>query len=116
MPVSPETGLIVAKGVAWSRKRWIMKAPPPWYRNRGALSNHQRKACLALGEAAHAAYDTMGKTPYKGVSMPSIAVKVATTVPKGEAAHGGKTRETRRTEAHSAARSSLDALRASVRG
>jgi len=114
LPVSPETGLLVAKGVPWSRKRWIMKAPPSWYRNRGALSPAQRKACATLGEAAYGAYGTKGKTPYKGVSMPSIAVKVATIVPKGEGAHGGKTKETRRTERHTAARASLDALKAAA--
>ncbi|MBA7639582.1 hypothetical protein ES703_47241 [subsurface metagenome] len=114
MPVSPETGLIVAKGVPWSRKRWIMKAPPAWYRNRNALSAPQKKACAALGEAAYAAYGTTGKTPYKGVSMPAIAVKIAITVPKGEGAHGGKKKADRRTEAHTAARASLDALKVGI--
>jgi len=115
LPISPEFGLIVAKGVPWSRKRWIMKSPPAWYRNRSALSGPQAKACMALGDAAFAAFGTMGKTQYKGVSMPAVAVKVATTVPKGEGAHGGKTKESRRTERHAAARASLDALRALIR-
>ncbi|GAJ00332.1 unnamed protein product [marine sediment metagenome] len=114
MPVSPETGLIVARGPPWSRRKWIQKAPPAWYRNADALSVPQKKACVALGEAAHAAYGTMGKTPYKGISMPAVAVKVAITVPKGEGAHGGKSKEKRRSDAHTAARASLDALKASI--
>jgi hypothetical protein len=110
MPVGP-FGLIVAKGPAWSRKPWILKTPPPWYRNRNALSSPQIKACLALAEAATAAYGTKGKTQYKGVSMPSVAVKVATTVAKGAGVHGGLTREERGRRAHEAAAASIASLR-----
>lgn len=111
MPVSPETGLLVAKGAPWSRKRWIMKSPPPWYRNRGALSAAQLKADLALATAATAAYGTKGKTPYKGVSMPAVAVKVAIAVPKGEKVHGGLSRAERSTRAHEASSTSIAGLR-----
>jgi len=110
MPVGP-FGLLVAKGVPWSRKAWILKSPPAWYRNRAALSGPQLKACLALAGAATAAYGTKGKTPYKGVSMPSIAVKVAVGVPKGEKAHGGLSRAERSTRAHEAAATSIAGLR-----
>jgi len=78
------------------------------------LSVPQKKECIALGEAAYAPYGTRGKTPYKGVSMPAVAVKVAITVLKGEGVHGGKTKEKRRSDAHAAARASLDALKASI--
>jgi hypothetical protein len=108
-------GLIVAKGPPWSRKEWILKTPPPWAGNSRNLSGPQAKACIALGDAAFAAYGTTGKTHYKGVNMPSVAVKVATVVPKGEGIHGGKTQATRRKEAHDAARASIDSLRALVR-
>lgn len=110
MPVGP-FGLIVAKGPAWSRKPWILKTPPPWYRNRNALSGPQIKACLALAEAATAAYGTKGKTPYKGVSMPSVAVKVATAVPKGPGVHGGLSPDQRAARAHEAAAASIASLR-----
>jgi len=110
LPVGP-FGLIVAKGVPWSRKPWILKSPPPWYRNRNALSGPQLKACLALATAANAAYGTRGKTPYKGVNMPGVAVKVAATVPKGVKAHGGLSREERATRAHEASASSIAGLR-----
>lgn len=108
-------GLIVAKSPPWSGKPYVLKTPPPWAGNRNALSNAQKKACIALGDAAFTAYGTKGKIPYKGFNMPAVAVKVATAVPKGEGVHGGKSRETRRTEAHEASRASLDALRASIR-
>jgi len=110
MPVGP-FGLIVAKGPAWSRKPWILKSPPPWFRNRNALSGPQLKACIALGDAATAAYGTMGKTPYKGVSMPSVAVKVATTVPKGAKVHGGLSKRERAERAHAASGASLAGLK-----
>lgn len=104
-------GLIVAKGPAWSRKPWILKTPPPWYRNRNALSGPQLKACLALATAATAAYGTRGKTPYKGVSMPAICVKVATAVPKGAGVHGGLSASQRAERAHTAAGASIASLR-----
>lgn len=110
MPVGP-FGLLVAKGVPWSRKAWILKAPPAWYRNRNALSAPQLKACIALGDAATAAYGTRGKTPYKGVSMPAVAVKVATTVPKGSKVHGGLSKSERAERAHAAAGTSLAGLK-----
>jgi len=103
-------GLLVAKGAPWSRKPWILKSPPPWYRNRGALSGPQLKANIALARAATAAYGTRGKTPYKGVTMPSVAVKVATTVPKGPGVHGGLTRDQRASRAHAAAAASIAGL------
>jgi hypothetical protein len=108
-------GLIVASAPPWSRKAIVFKKAPSWAGNPANLSNPQKKACVALGEAAMAAYGTKGKTPYKGVSMPAVAVKVAVAVPKGEGVHGGKSKETRRTERHDAARASLDALRASIK-
>jgi len=110
MAVGP-FGLIVASAPPWSRKRWILKTPPPWFRNRNALSGPQLKACLALATAANAAYGTKGKTPYKGVSMPAVAVKVATTVPKGAKAHGGLSRDERATRAHETAAASIAGLR-----
>lgn len=109
MAVGP-FGLIVAKGPAWSRKPWILKTPPPWYRNRNALSGPQIKACLALARAATAAYGTRGKTPYKGVSMPAVAVKVAMAVPKGPGVHGGLSPSARATRAHNAAAASIASL------
>ena len=115
MAREPMFGLIVAKAPPWSRKKMILKSPPPWVGNRNALSNPQKKACAALGDAAFAAFGTTGKTQYKGVNMPSVAVKVATSVPKGEKAHGGKSRDERRNERHAAARASLDGLKASIR-
>jgi len=108
----PMFGLIVAKAPPWSRRKMILKTPPPWCGNRNALSGPQAKACSALGEAAYGAFGTKGKTSYKGVNMPSVAVKVATVVPKGPGAHGGKLPDTRRTEKHTAARASLDGLKA----
>jgi len=114
MAREPVFGLIVAKAPPWSRKKIILKSPPPWVGNRNALSPAQVKACVALGEAAYAAYGTTGKIPYKGVSMPAVAVKVATAVPKGEGVHGGRTKEERRRLAHEGARASLDALKALV--
>lgn len=108
-------GLIIAHAPPWSRKDLVFKRPPSWAGNPSALSNPQKKACVALGEAAMAAYGTVGKTPYKGVSMPAVAVKVAIAVPKGEGVHGGKKESVRREERHTAARASLDSLRASIR-
>lgn len=110
MPVGP-FGLLVAKGPAWSRKPWILKTPPPWYRNRGALSAPQIKACLALAEAATAAFGTRGKISYKGVSMPAVAVKVATTVAKGATVHGGLSKDERARRQHEAASTSIAGLR-----
>ena len=110
MPVGP-FGLVVAKAPAWSRKQYILKTPPPWYRNRAALSGPQIKACLALGTAAISARGTTGKTPYKGVSMPSVAVKVATSVPKGAGVHGGRTAADLRTIRQAAADASMASLR-----
>lgn len=115
MAREPMFGLIVAKAPPWSRKKMCLKTPPPWCGNRNALSNPQKKACAALGDAAFAAFGTTGKTQYKGVNMPSVAVKVATTVPKGEKAHGGKSKDERRNDRHAAARASLDGLKASIR-
>lgn len=110
MPAGP-FGLLVAKGPAWSRKPWILKTPPPWYKNREALSPAQLKACIALGEAAMGAFGTRGKRQYKGVSMPAVAVEVAARVPKGVGAHGGVSPEQRRQQRHSAATASLEGLR-----
>ena len=110
MAVGP-FGLIVAKGPPWSRKAWILKTPPPWFRNRNALSTPQIKACLALAEAATAAFGTRGKTMYKGVSMPSVAVKVASTVAKGASVHGGLSKEERARRTHEAATASIASLR-----
>lgn len=115
MPVGP-FGLLVAKGPPWSRKPWILKTPPPWYRNRNALSGPQLKACIALGRAATAAYGTMGKAPYKGVSMPAVAVEVAKTVPKGAKVHGGLSRRERAERAHAAAGASIASLEAILAG
>lgn len=109
MAVGP-FGLVVSKGVPWSRKEWVLKEPPPWYRNRNALSGPQLRACLALAEVATAAYGTKGKTPYKGVSMPSICVKVAAGC-SGKT-YGGLTREERARRAHEAAGPSIASLRA----
>ena len=103
-------GLIVAKAPPWSRKDYILKSPPAWAGNRAALSGPQLKACIALARAATGAYGTRGKTPYKGVSMPSIAVKVATTVPKGAGAHGGLSPAQRGERAHAAAGASIASL------
>lgn len=111
MAVGP-FGLIVAKGPPWSRKPWILKTPPPWFRNRNALSAPQIKACLALSEAATAAFGTRGKIMYKGVSMPAVAVKVAGVVPKGPGVHGGLSREERGRRQHEAASASIASLRA----
>jgi len=110
MPVGP-FGLLVAKGVPWSRKPWILKTPPPWYRNRGALSAPQLKACIALGTTATAAYGTRGKEMYKGVTMPAVAVKVAAGVPKGVKAHGGKSPAERAETRHAMAGASIAGLR-----
>ena len=109
MPAGP-FGLLVAKGVPWSRKPWILKTPPPWYKNRDALSGPQLKADIALARAATAAYGTRGKTHYKGVSMPAVAVKVAMTVPKGVSVHGGLSRDQRASRAHAAAGASIASL------
>jgi len=111
MPVGP-FGLLVAKAVPWSRKQpFIVKSPPPWFRNRGALSAAQLKACIALAEAASASYGTKGKVPYKGVSMPAIAVAVAGKVAKGAKVHGGLTRAERAERSHAAAGASIAGLR-----
>jgi hypothetical protein len=110
MPVGP-FGLVVAKAPAWSRKQYILKTPPPWYRNRAALSGPQIKACIALGDAAIAARGTTGKIPYKGVSMPAVAVKVATAVPKGPGVHGGMTPADRKRTRQAAADASMASLR-----
>ena len=115
MAREPMFGLIVAKAPPWSRKKMCLKTPPPWVGNRNALSNPQKKACAALADAAYGAFGTTGKTQYKGVSMPSVAVKVATAVPKGEKAHGGKSKDERRNERHAAAGASIAALKASIR-
>jgi hypothetical protein len=110
MPVGAY-GLLVAKAVPWSRKQpVILKSPPPWYKNRNALSAPQLKACLALARAATGAYGTRGKIPYKGVSMPAVAVKVAGAVPKGASVHGGLSRSDRASRAHSAAGASIAGL------
>jgi hypothetical protein len=110
MPVGP-FGLVVAKAPPWSRKQYILKNPPPWYRNRAALSGPQIKACLALGTAAISARGSTGKAPYKGVSMPIVAVKVAGAVPKGAGVHGGRTAADRRALASSSADASMASLR-----
>jgi hypothetical protein len=108
-------GLIVAKAPPWSRKRMYLRTPAPWVGNRNALSNPQKKACAALADAAYAAFGTMGKIFYKGVSMPAVAVKVAAAVPKGEKAHGGKSKDERRNERHAAASASIASLKALIK-
>lgn len=109
MAVGP-FGLIVARGPPWSRKAWILKTPPPWFRNREALSAAQLKACIALANAATGSYGTTGKRMYKGVNMPAIAVEVATKVSKGVGAHGGISPEQRRAQRHAAASASIQGL------
>ena len=115
MAREPMFGLIVAKAPPWSRKRMYLRTPAPWVGNRNALSNPQKKACAALADAAYAAFGTMGKIFYKGVSMPAVAVKVAAAVPKGEKAHGGKSKDERRNERHAAASASIASLKALIK-
>lgn len=98
----------------WSRRPIIFKQGAPWTGDAGKLSVPQLKACLSLAEAAYAAYGTRGKSRYKGVSMPSVAVKVAMAVSKGAGVHGGVTPAERRKAAHDAASASIAALRALI--
>ena len=109
-------GIIIAHVPPWTlgkkaARGYIYKRGPPWMNNRAALSVPQLKACIALAEAAHAAYGTKGKLPYKGVMMPAVAVKVAETVPKGAKVHGGLTREERARLRHEAASASIATLK-----
>lgn len=107
-------GLLVCKAPPWAKKDFYLRSPPPWYKNRKNLSDPQKKAAVALGEAAYAAYGKRGKRMYKGVNMPVVAVEVAKAVPKGKKVHGGKTKKERAREAHEAAKASLDSLRALI--
>ena len=103
--------MLVCKPPPWTAKPYYLRKPPAWYGNRNALSGPQLKACIALAEAATAAYGTKGKTPYKGFNMPAVAVKVAMTVPKGPGAHGGLKPEERARRAHEAASASIASLK-----
>jgi hypothetical protein len=108
-------GMQIYFSVPWSRKALTLRRGPPWMGNVANLSLPQLEAALALAEAAHTkAYGQFGKRRYKGVMMPAPAVIVATTVAKGAGAHGGKTPETRRREAHEAAAASIEALRSLI--
>lgn len=98
----------------WSRRLIGFKRGAPWTGDASKLSLPQLKACLSLAEAAYAAYGTMGKVRYKGVSMPAVAVEVAKTVKSGVGIHGGLTPAERRREAHELASSSIAALRALI--
>jgi len=109
-------GLIVARPVPWTAKTYVLKTPPPWMGNRNALSPPQLKACIALSRAATAAYGKRGKLPYKGFSMPIVAVEVAKTVTKGAGVHGGLTREERARRAHETAGASIASLEAILAG
>ena len=104
----------IAWAVPWSRRPIIFKQGAPWTKNAGALSTPQLKACLALARTATAAYGTMGKLQYKGVSMPAVAVKVAAGVAKGAKIHGGKTLRERAEERHALAGARIAALEALI--
>jgi hypothetical protein len=105
-------GVHISWAVPWSRRPVIFKRGAPWTGAASKLSVPQLKAALALAKAATAAYGTRGKIRYKGVSMPAVAVKVATTVSKGARVHGGKTIADRASEAHATAAASIAALEA----
>jgi len=108
-------GIHVCFAPPWAYKKRAgvyLRRPAPWVGNVAALSVPQLKACIALAEAAYAAYGKRGKAPYKGVSMPIVAVEVAKAVPKGRKVHGGLTREERSRIAHEAASARIAALRA----
>jgi len=108
LPVG-QHGLLVCRPVPWTAKPFYWRKPPPWFGNRNALNKAQLGACIALGEAATAAYGTKGKTPYKGFNMPSVAVKVAMAC--AGKSYGGLSREERARRAHEAAAASLTSLR-----
>lgn len=112
-------GVIIASVPPWTlgakaARGYIFKKGPPWMANRGALSSPQLKACLALATAATGLYGTRGKLPYKGVSMPAVAVKVAGAVPKGVGVHGGMSRADRARARHEAAGASISALQSLI--
>lgn len=103
--------------VPWARRPMTLKRGAPWTDNRTALSTAQLKADLALAEAAYGVGLTpaaMGKLPYKGKSMPAVAVLVADKVPKGEGTHGGRPRLERRRRSHDAAAASIAVLRSLI--
>lgn len=106
--------VITAAPVPWTLKRLplgvILKGGPPWMANPAGLSLPQLKACLALARAATGLYGTKGKLPYKGVSMPAIAVRVAAAVSKGAKVHGGLTVAERARAAHEVAGTRISAL------
>lgn len=111
MPMGPD-GLLICNSPPWSRRKKHMRSPPPWYKNRNALSAPQLKACLELARAATAAFGKRGKAKYKGVNMPIVAVEVAKTVKKGSKIHGGLSRAERATRAHGVAPASIASLEA----
>lgn len=102
-------GVIVSKTVAWTSKGWVFKRAAPWMGNREKLSPFQLKQDIRLAEAATAEYGTRGKLPYKGFSMPAVAVKIA---PKISGSVGGMTRADRARMRHEATPTSIAGLRA----
>jgi hypothetical protein len=109
-------GVHVSFVVPWAlgkkaQRGYIFKTGAPWTKNVSALSLFQLRQCLKLAEAATAQYGTRGKLPYKGVSMPAVAVKIA---PKITGSVGGMSRADRAKARHEATSARIDALRALI--
>ena len=112
-------GVIIAQVPPWTlgakaARGYIYKRGPPWLANVAALSVAQLKAAKALATVATGLFGTRGKLPYKGVSMPAIAVKVAAGVPKGVGVHGGMSPTDRARAKHEVASARIASLTALI--
>lgn len=94
----------------WSSRPIIFKQGAPWTGNVKALSAPQLKACVALAEAAYAAYGTRGKIN----GMPAVAVKVQAAVPTGQGVHGGMSVGERARIKHDATAKRISALKSLI--
>lgn len=109
-------GVIISFTVPWAlgkkaQRGYIFKRAAPWMANVSALSVYQLNQCLKLANAATGLYGTRGKLPYKGVSMPAVAVKVAPAI-RGSV--GGMTRADRARLHHETAATRIAVLRALI--
>jgi len=94
----------------WSKRPMGFKRGAPWTDNVKALSAPQLKACVALAEAAYAAYGTRGKIN----GIPAVAIKVQAAVPAGPGVHGGVSPAERARISHDATAKRISALRALI--
>ena len=105
-------GLIPTRLPSWSKHPTGVKKEYRPTIDRASVP--QLNAMKSFVNAANGARGATGKAPYKGVAMPAVAVRIASTVQHGVGVHGGKSPQTRRAESQAASQNTLSAIDAAI--